>query len=79
MTKNSTGTQRHYTIEVEEQLDDQWQEWFDGFTISRNAIGQTTMYGSIQDQAALHGVLKKINNLGLTLVSVNSQQLSEDS
>ena len=72
MMNNSTGKQRHYKIEIEEHLEERWQEWFDGFTISQNAIGQTTLHGPIQDQAALHGVLRKINNLGLTLISVNS-------
>lgn len=72
MTNNSPGTQRHYTIAIEEHLDKQWQEWFEGFTIDRNADGHTILYGPIQDQAALHGLLRKINNLGLTLLSVNS-------
>lgn len=78
MTKNSTGTQRHYEIEIEEQLDDHWQEWFEGFTIDQTPEGHTILQGLIQDQAALHGVLRKINNLALTLISINSQQLSED-
>ncbi|MEM7133715.1 MAG: hypothetical protein AAF702_45895 [Chloroflexota bacterium] len=72
MTNNSTGTQRYYTIAIEEHLDKQWQEWFDGVTIEQTPEGHTVLCGTIQDQAALHGLLRKINNLGLTLLSVNS-------
>ncbi len=76
MINSNTGKQRHYKLKIEEHLEERWQEWFDGFTISHNAIGQTTLYGPIQDQAALYGVLRKINNLGLTLISVNPEQSS---
>lgn len=68
---DSTGKHSQYEIEIEGHLDDRWQEWFEGFTISRTADGRTVFAGPIRDQAALHGVLKKINNLGLTLISVN--------
>ncbi len=78
MTKNSTGTQRHYKFEIEEHLENRWQEWFEGFTIDHTPDGHTILQGPIQDQAALHGVLRKINNLGLTLISVNSTQLPQD-
>ncbi len=78
MMNNRTGKERYYKIKIEEHLEDRWQEWFDGFTISHDAIGQTTLYGPIQDQAALNGVLRKISNLGLTLISVNPEQLPKD-
>ena len=51
-----------------------WQEWFDGLEIIHVNSGQTILSGVIIDQASLHGVLKKIHNLGLTLISVNPQQ-----
>jgi len=78
MKNSNTGKQRHYEIKIEEQLDDHWQEWFEGFTIDHTADGGTVLTGPIQDQAALHGVLRKINNLSLTLISVNSTQLPQD-
>jgi hypothetical protein len=71
MMNDSTGKHSQYEIEIEGHLDDRWQEWFEGFTISRTVNGRTVLIGPIRDQAALHGVLKKINNLGLTLISVN--------
>lgn len=78
MMNSNPGKLRHYKIEIEEHLEQRWREWFDGFTISHNGIGRTTLYGPIQDQAALHGVLRKINNLGLTLISVNPEHLLQD-
>ena len=73
MINDRTGKHSHYVIEIEGHLDDHWQEWFEGFILSRTANGRTVLSGPIRDQAALHGVLKKINNLGLTLISVNKQ------
>ena len=62
-----------YEIKIKGHVDSQWQEWFDGLTIISTDGGNTILCGPITDQAALHGVLKKINNLGLNLVSVNPQ------
>lgn len=71
MMNDSTGKQRQYEIEIEGHLDDRWQEWFEDFTLTHTVDGRTVLTGPIRDQAALHGILKKINNLGLTLISVN--------
>jgi hypothetical protein len=70
----SAGKHIHYQIEIEGHLDGRWQDWFDGLTITRSGDGRTILSGPIRDQAALHGVLKKINNLGLTLISVNPRK-----
>ena len=53
-------------------LDDRWAEWFDGLTITLEENGDTLLSGQLVDQAALHGILKKVRDLGLTLLSVNS-------
>lgn len=71
MMNDSTGKHSQYEFEIEGHLDDRWQEWFEEFTLTRTADGRTLLTGPIHDQAALHGILKKINNLGLTLISVN--------
>ncbi len=63
----------HYQIIIAGHLDPRWQEWFDDLTVTTTAAGNTMLSGPISDQPALHGILKKINNLGLTLLSVNSQ------
>lgn len=59
-----------YEIRVEGQLTDRWSDWFDGLTIRNEPNCQTTLTGLISDQAALFGVLTKLHNLNLILISV---------
>jgi len=73
MINEHTNKQSDYHIKIEGHLDAHWQDWFDGLTITLTDDGNTILNGVIVDQAALHGVLKKISNLGLTLISVNPQ------
>jgi len=61
-----------YQIKVKGHLDETLGSWFEGFTITNQEDGDTLLTGTIQDQAALHGILNRISNLGLTLISVNS-------
>lgn len=65
------GKQSYYQIEIEGHLDGRWQDWFDGLTITSTDDGHTILSGPIRDQAALHGLLKKVCNLGVPLLSVN--------
>ena len=58
-----------YEIRIRGQLDTQWSDWFEGFALTVSD-DQTILTGRISDQAALHGLLRRIGNLGLTLVSV---------
>jgi hypothetical protein len=51
-------------------LDDRWSAWFEGLRIASDQHGQTTITGPVADQAALHGLLAKIRDLGLPLLSV---------
>ncbi len=60
-----------YRILVKGHLQDRWEEWLEGLRICRNADGTTTLSGVLSDQAALHGVLLKIGNMNLKLISVN--------
>jgi hypothetical protein len=62
---------RIYQIRLEGHLGHQWTGWFDGLAITQTAEGDTLLTGPVVDQAALHGVLKKVRDLGLTLISVN--------
>ena len=64
-----------YVIRLQGHLDDSWADWFDGLTFTHESDGTTTLTGEILDQAALHGVLKKIRDLGLPLLSVNHLEL----
>jgi hypothetical protein len=59
-----------YQVRVKGHLDDSWSEWFDGLTISNDENGTTMLTGAITDQAALHGLIAKVRNLGLTLLLV---------
>jgi len=60
-----------YQIRFEGHLDDQWADWFSGLSISLEENGDTLLTGQVDDQAALFGLLKKIRDLGLPLVSLN--------
>ena len=60
-----------YEIRLKGHLDARWTGWFDGFTITLTEDGETILTGSVADQAALHGLLKKVRDLGLPLLSVN--------
>ncbi len=59
-----------YAIRVKGRLDTRWEDWFDGLTLTHDADGTTLIHGSIPDQAALHGLLHRVRDLGLPLVSV---------
>jgi hypothetical protein len=59
-----------YAIQLKERLDDRWADRFDDFVISYREDGTTLLTGPIPDQAALHGLLIKVRDLGLTLLSL---------
>jgi len=63
-----------YQIRVKGNLELKWSDWFDGFTIEPQPDDETLLVGSVADQAALHGILTKISNLGLPLLSLQRQQ-----
>jgi len=60
-----------YQIRIECHLDNQWADWFGGLTITLEENGDTLLTGPIADQAALFGLLKKVRDLGMPLVSLN--------
>jgi len=62
--------QSTYRMRVKGNLDTKWSDWFDGFTITPQGNDETLLIGPVVDQAALHGLLLKIRNLGLPLLSV---------
>ncbi len=59
-----------YQIRVKGNLNRKWSDWFDGLTITPQADDETLLTGPVADQAALHGLLGKIRDLGLPLLSV---------
>ncbi len=60
-----------YQIRVKGHLGAQWSDWFEGLAITLEEDGDTLLTGLIVDQAALYGLLKKVRDVGITLVSVN--------
>jgi len=76
MSETLASTEDHYEpqlyeIRLKGHLDDRWAEWFEGLTITLEEDGNTLLRGPVVDQAALHGLLKKVRDLGLPLVSVS--------
>ncbi|MBN8655637.1 MAG: hypothetical protein J0M11_07870 [Anaerolineae bacterium] len=61
-----------FQIRIQGHLGQQWAGWFDGLTIALEEDGNTLLSGPVIDQSALHGILKKIRDLGMPLLSVNS-------
>jgi hypothetical protein len=61
-----------YEIRLKGHLGSQWTEWFEGLIITLEDNGDTLLIGPVVDQAALHGLLKKVRDLGLPLVSISS-------
>ena len=68
----------HYEIRVKGHLDNRWTDWFSGLTITSLDNGETLLTGSVVDQAALHGVLRKVRDLGMPLLSVILIRLGQD-
>ena len=61
----------YYRIRVKGRLDKRWSDWFNGFTLTYPTDDETLLDGRVADQAALHGLLAKIRDLGLSLLSIN--------
>lgn len=60
-----------YEIRVRGRLESHWSEWFDGLSVTGDEKGETTITGRVIDEAALHGLLNKVRDLGLPLLSVS--------
>lgn len=75
MTSDSNnGT--YYTIRLREKLDDGWGEWFEAMTMTTDDEG-TVLAGHLPDQAALHGIIARVQRLGLQLVAINQSKSTE--
>jgi hypothetical protein len=76
-SKTNQGQPMIYQIRIKGHLDSQWTDWFEGLTITLEEDGDTLLTGPVVDQSALHGLLKKVRDLGMSLVSVNQVQCNE--
>jgi hypothetical protein len=73
MSETSAGRQDdagRYEIRLKGHLDSRWGAWFDGLTLTHESDGTTVLHGPVVDQAALHGLLQKVRDLALPLLSV---------
>ena len=75
MSATHASTEDHhepglYEIRLKGYLDARWADWFEGLSFTHESDGTTILYGPVVDQAALHGLLRKVRDLGLPLVSV---------
>ncbi len=66
-----------YIIRVKGQLSPRWSEWFEGMQVTPEENGDTMISGPVADQPALHALLVRIRDLGLTLLSVDRQEIRE--
>ena len=72
-----SGESAVYQIRIKGQLGAQWGAWFDGMTITQTADGETLITGLVADQAALYGLLRKVRDVGLPLISVTRAQTDQ--
>jgi hypothetical protein len=68
------GLGESYEIRLKGHLEPRWADWFDGLTLTQESDGTTVLRGSVVDQAALHGLLGKVRDLGLPLIAVNRRR-----
>ena len=69
---------KSYQIRVQDHLPDSWSEWFGGFEINTRPNGESVMTGEITDQTALHSLLERIRDIGLTLIEVKRLDEEQD-
>ena len=70
-SESDPGQTLVYQIRIKGQLGRHWTDWFEGLTLTALDNGETLLTGSVVDQAALHGLLRKVRDLGVLLLSVN--------
>ena len=70
MTPRPPDAAAEYELRIGGHLDQRWSAWFDGLTVTHEDDGTTTLRGAVRDQSELHGILTRIRDLGVTLISV---------
>lgn len=65
-------------IRVDGLLDESWADWLNGFKLTHTSVGETILIGKIEDQASLYGLLAKLRDLGVNLISINLTPKEQD-
>ena len=83
MSATHASTEDHhepglYEIRIKGHLDNRWADWFEDLTITAQDLGETLLTGPVVDQAALHGLLRKVCDLGMPLLSVTRVRPGQD-
>ncbi len=73
------GQTQHYAIRVSGRLDDRWLSWFDGMSLTSDGDGTTVLDGTLPDQAALYGILQKLRDAAIPLISINPSDTTRSS
>ena len=76
--KSNPREPKVYQIIIKGHLGSQWSDWFDDLTITPDEGGNTLLTGPVKDDAALHGLLKKVRDLGMPLISFNPLESGQD-
>jgi hypothetical protein len=79
MTARGHDTATSYELRVGGHLDAHWSTWFDGFSLTHEDDGTSTLRGVVRDQSELHGLLNRVRDLGTTLISVTHLEAGNDS
>ena len=78
MTAQGRDTATPYQLRIGGHLDAHWSTWFDGFTLTHEDDGTSTLRGVVRDQSELHGLLNRVRDLGTTLISVTHLEATND-
>ncbi len=78
MTAPPPDVAASYELRIGGHLDEHWSTWFDGFTITHEEDGTTTLRGVVTDQSELHGLLAKVRDLGASLISVMPAEVADE-
>lgn len=73
-----TKSDEIYQIRVGGHLGAQWADWFEGFTVTLEDNGETLLTGAVKDQSTLHGLIKKVRDLGMPLISVTRMKSGQE-
>ena len=78
MTARGPDAAASYELRIGGRLDAHWSTWFDGFTLTHEDDGTSTLRGVVRDQSELHGLLNRVRDLGTTLISVTQLEATND-